>query len=114
MQLLLPMLTYYEGPRPVSPEVLAGVLTYREAVRVCWQLRTRRNMTQRVLAEESLLYASHVTDYLSDKDAKRELPAKHVAAFEVACGNRVISQWLAREAHLTILEQFLEPKRATA
>jgi hypothetical protein len=32
--------------------------------------------------------------------------------FEIACGNRFISQWLARQAKLTILEQFIEPRRA--
>ena len=59
-QLMLPMLTVYSGPRLVSAEVLAGVLTYREAVRSCWQLRTRRQLTQRALAEEAGLYASHL------------------------------------------------------
>lgn len=112
MQLNLPMLTYYAGPRLISQEVLAGVLSYREAVRVCWELRNRRHLTRRVLAEEAGLYASHVSDYLSDQDEKRELPAKHIAAFEVACGNRAISQWLARQANLTILEQFIERRAA--
>ncbi|MGH8647617.1 MAG: hypothetical protein ACREX4_25390, partial [Gammaproteobacteria bacterium] len=68
MQLNLPMLTYYEGPRLISQEVLAGILTYRDAVRVCWDLRSRRNLTRRALAEEAALYASHVSDYLSDDD----------------------------------------------
>lgn len=112
MQLNLPMLTYYQGPRLISPEVMAAVLSYRDAVRVCWDLRTRRHMTQRTLAEEAGLYASHVSDYLHPDDSKRELPAKHIAAFEVACGNRAITQWLASQAHLTILEQFIETRRA--
>lgn len=114
MQLQLPMLTYYTGPRLVSPEILAAVLSYRDAVRVCWQLRSRRNLTRRALAEEAGLYASHVSDYLSELETKRELPAKHIAAMEVACGNRVITQWLAQQAKLTILEQFIEPQRVAA
>jgi hypothetical protein len=112
MQLNLPMITYYEGPRLISQEVLAGITTYREAVRVCWDLRTRRQLVRRTLAEEASLYASHVSDYLSDDDSRRELPAKHIAAFEVACGNRAVSQWLAKQAHLTILEQFIDQRRA--
>ena len=112
MQLNLPMLTYYQGPRLVAPDVIAAVLSYREAVRVCWDLRTRRNLTKARLAEEAALYASHVSDYLSANDDKRELPAKRIAAFEEACGNRVISQWLARQANLTILEQFIERRAA--
>lgn len=112
MQLNLPMITYYEGPRLISQEVLSAVLTYRDAVRVCWDLRTRRQLARRTLAEEANLYASHVSDYLSEDDSKRELPAKHIAAFEVVCGNRAISQWLAKQAHLTILEQFIDQRRA--
>jgi hypothetical protein len=34
-----------------------------------------------------------------------------VNAFEVACGNRLISQWLALQANLTILEQYIPSAR---
>lgn len=112
MQLNLPMLTYYNGPRLVSQEVVAAVLTYREAVLTCWDLRTRRGMTKAVLAEEVGLYASHLSDYLNPHPNKRELPAKHIAKFEESCGNRVISQWLAKQANLTILEAFIERRAA--
>jgi len=111
MQLTLPMITYYEGPRLVSQEVLDAILTYRDAVRACWDLRTRRNLTKRALAEKVGCYASHLSDYISEDPSKRELPAKHVAAFEVECGNRVITQWLNKQAHVTILEQFIERRR---
>lgn len=106
-QLTLPMLTVYTGPRLVDLEIVDACHTYRDAVCCCWDLRTRRNLTQRVLAEEAGLYASHVSDYLSTLHAKRDLPAKHVNGFELCCGNRMISQWLARQAGLTILEQFI-------
>lgn len=112
MQLDLPMLTYYQGPRFVSAEVMAGVLSYRDAVRTCWQLRTRRNMTLRQLAEEAALYASHASDYVSADAAKRELPAKHIDAFEIVCGNRVITQWDMARKHLTVLESLIEQRRA--
>lgn len=106
-QLTLPMLTLYTGPRLVDLEIVDACRTYREAVRACWNLRTRRNLTRRQLAEEASLYASHVSDYLSEQDLKRELPARYVNNFELACGNRFISQWLARQANLTILEQYI-------
>lgn len=108
------MLTYYTGPRLVPQDVVAGVATYRDAVRMCWQMRQRTSLTRRALAEEAGLYASHVSDYLSEEDSRRELPAKHIAAMEVACGNRMITQWLARQANLTILEQFIQPQREAA
>lgn len=112
MQLALPMLTYYDGPRLLTPEELVGVSTFRAAVLLCWEKRTRKHLTQRLLAMEAELYASHVSDYLSEDPAKRELPAKHVAKFEEACGNRAISQWLAGRANLTILETFIARRAA--
>lgn len=111
-QIKLPMLTYYEGPTLVEQEVLEPIKTYREAVQTCWRLRKHRQMTGRALAEESGIYASHLSDYLSDDQLKRELPAKHIEAFEVACGNRVITQWLAAQANLTILEALIARRAA--
>lgn len=112
-QLTLPMLTVYEGPALVSIDAVAACNTYRDAVlRACWLTKRRTSMTKRVLAEETGCYPSHITDYLSDNPERRELPAKHIAAFEVSCGNRLISQWLARQANLTILEQFIQARAA--
>ncbi|MFC5498149.1 hypothetical protein ACFPOE_11435 [Caenimonas terrae] len=111
-QIPLPMLTYYTGPCLVSSEIVAAAKSYRDAVRACWHLRTRRSLTKRALAEEAVLYASHVSDYVSDNNNKRELPARYINAFEIACGNRFISQWLARQARLTIFEELLEQRRA--
>jgi hypothetical protein len=51
---------------------------------------------------------------VSDAHDKRELPAKHVNDFEIACGNRMISQWLNRQANLTIMEQFIAGARRFA
>ncbi len=65
-------------------------------------------MTRAQLAEETGCYASHITDYLSENTDKRELPAKHTAAFEVSCGNRAITQWLTKQADLTILETYTQ------
>jgi hypothetical protein len=103
-QLGLPMLTVYEGPRLVDAEVVAACKTYREAVRACWDMRTRRNLTKRKLAEDAGLYASHVTDYLSDKPSKRDLPADRINDFELQCGNRLVSQWMARRSQLPVMD----------
>jgi hypothetical protein len=114
MQLSLPMLTVYEGPKLVDLELVKACRTYRDAVRACWMLRTRRSLTQALLAEETGCYSSHVCDYISESEAKRELPAKRIEAFERSCGNRLISQWLALQANLTILEQFIPAARWAA
>lgn len=111
-QLRLPMLTVYEGPRLVGLELVDACRTYRDAVRACWDLRTRRNLTHRQLAVEAGLYASHVSDYLSDRPGKRNLPAEHINNFELARSNRLVSQWMARQAHLTILEQYMDRRIA--
>ncbi len=111
-QLQLPMLTHYVGPRLINQELVLACRTYREAVCACWDMRTRRGLTKRALAEGAGLYASHVSDYISIDDSKRELPAKHINAFEIECGNRFITQWLARQASLTILEQFIDRRLA--
>lgn len=113
-QLRLPMLTVYSGPRLVDRETVDACRSYRDSVRMCWEMRTRRLLKKRALAEEAGLYASHVTDYLSDRPAKRSLPADKINAFELACGNRMVSQWLARQASLTILEQFIQPAKVAA
>lgn len=123
-QLGLPMLTVYEGPRLVEPELVASCATYRQAVRACWMNRTRQSLKPRGLAEEINGYASHVTDYLNadDKPHRRDLPAKKINDFEIACGNRLITQWIARQAHLAVvhdaemavLEEFMQRTRRAA
>lgn len=112
MQLTLPMLTYYAGPALVDVELVNACRSYREAVRACWDRRTRRALTRRGLAEAAGLYPSHVSDYLSSDDNKRDLPARKINDFEIECGNRFVSQWLARQANLTILEQFIDRRAA--
>lgn len=87
--------------------------TYRDAVRLCWAMRRIKGMTKRMLAAEAGLYHPHVSDYLSDDETKRELPAKYIKAFEAVCGNSAISQWLAAQSKLTVLEE-LQAQRMAA
>lgn len=95
----------------VPPEVVMGVRTYRHACRLAWKLRFVRNLTRRTLAEVAGLYTSHVSDYFSVHDNRRELPAKHIAAVEAVLGNAVISQYLAQQSKLTVLEEMQAARR---
>lgn len=101
--------------RPFLPRAdIAECQTYRDAVRLAWACRTRRQMSKRQLAEECGLYAPHVSDYLNDdatyaNGKKRlDLPACAIPAFELVVGNRAISQFLMRLGALTIMEEVIQ------
>ena len=94
----------------LPPEVVMGLRSYRHACRLAWRLR-RTRMTQRTLAELAGLYASHVSEYFSVHERKRELPAKHIAAVELVVGNTAISQYLAQQSKLTVLEEMQAARR---
>lgn len=104
-QLQLPLLGRLDAPSVVPDANVKACETYRDAVRLCWALRRVRAMTSLTLAEAAGFPANHRSDYLSDDDSKRELPAKYIKAFEAVCGNTAISQWIARGAKLTVLEE---------
>lgn len=89
----------------VPPAVVMSIRSYRHACRLAWKLRRVRNLTRRTLAECADLYTSHVSDYFSVHENKRELPARHIAAVEAVLGNTVISQYLAQQSKLTVLEE---------
>ncbi|MDN7490553.1 hypothetical protein QZM35_22845 [Burkholderia sp. AU45274] len=42
----------------------------------------------------------------------RNLPAEKIDAFEAAVGNKVITQWKARTAGLTIMEEVIAARAA--
>lgn len=88
----------------VPAEVVMGLRTYRHACRLAWKLRNPR-ITQRTLAELAGLYPSHVSDYFSVHAGRRELPAKCIGLAENVLGNTVISQWIAQQSKLTVLEE---------
>lgn len=110
--LALPLLGgVVQAQRLVVPaSVVMGLPTYRHACRLAFKLRQPR-ITQRTLAEAAGLYTSHVSDYFSVHDSRRELPARHVAMVESVLGNTVISQWLAQQSKLTVLEE-MQAERA--
>lgn len=97
----------------VPPQVVMGLRSYRHACRMAWKLRRVRNLTYRSLAEQvDGLYLSHVSDYFSRHEHRRELPARQVGPVERVLGNTVISQWLAQQSQLTVLEEMQAARRA--
>jgi hypothetical protein len=100
--------------RALPSAAIAGLTDYRHACRLAWKLRQVKGMTRRTLAEVAGLYASHVSDYFSVNEAKRDLPADRIAAVEAVLGNSVISQFLARQCGLTVLEELNADRRAAA
>jgi hypothetical protein len=103
----LPLLGRMEGPAIVPTEIMRTVRTYRQAVRLCWQLRRLRNLTFRQLAAEADLPHQHASDYFNADDSKhrRDLPGDRVAAVEAVLGNTAVSQWHAGQALLTVIEE---------
>ena len=113
-QLELPMLTVYHGPSFISRDALAGLVTYRDAVRYCWDHRTRRHLTQKAMARAIGAYQAHLSDYVRPKPGKRDLPAGLMVAFERQCGVMAITQWHNRQAGLTIMEEVVDHQRRLA
>lgn len=112
-QLPLLLLCRLDAPSVVPTQAIKACATYREAVKLCWTHRRIRNMTCARLAEEAGLYAPHVTGYLNDFARNlRDLPAAKVPAFELACGNTAVSQWLAMQAQLTVAEEAIADRQA--
>ena len=95
----------------LPPGAVMGLKSWRHACRLAWKLRHPR-ITQRTLAElVPGLYQSHVSDYFSIRPERRELPAKHVASVEAVLGNTVMSQYLAQQSGLTVLEEMQAARR---
>ena len=104
-QIALPLLCRLDAPSVVAPHLISQCKTYRDAVKLCWELRRVKNMTQQRLAEEAGLYAPHVTCYLRDGARQRDLPGHAVRQFEWVCGNTAISQFHNIGAKLTVVEE---------
>jgi hypothetical protein len=109
-----PLLGRLDAPSAAPSQWIRHAKTYRQAVRLAWQLRRVQAMTRQQLATEAELYPQHVTDYLADDDKpqRRDLPADKVAAFEAVVGNTVVSQWIASRSQLTVLEELQATKVA--
>ena len=104
-----------EGPSVVPVQYVQQCRTWREAVRLSWALRRVHYMTFAQLAAEAGLYHQHVSDYLNpdDKPGRRDLPPEKVPAWNAGVGNTLLTQWLAAQDHLTVLEE-MQATRAAA
>lgn len=86
----------------IDAETIAALSSYRQACQLAWEMRHRPRMTLRQLSEEAGLYPSHATDYFSDNESRRELPARRIADVERVLGNTAISQWMAHQSGLPL------------
>jgi flagellar biosynthesis chaperone FliJ len=106
-QLEFPLMGRIDAPSVAPQQWIRMAKTYRQAVRLAWKLKRVSKMTRQQLASEADLYPQHVTDYLheDDKPSRRDLPAEALPRFESVIGNTLVSQWLAAQSQLTVLEQ---------
>lgn len=107
----LPLMGRLDGPSIVHPDVVAQFDSYRDAVRYCFMHRRTSGMCRRLIAALAEMPPQHIGEYLSEDTTKREMPAKYIPAFESVCGNSAVSQWLALQANLTVMEE-LQARRA--
>ena len=117
-QLELKLLGRIDGPSVVPADEINKISSYREACVACWLHRRVKSMTKATLAEVTGMHPSHLSDYLnpSGVDGRgrdlREMPGKYVPAFEHAAGNTFVSQWLAVQSKLTVLEAMIAARDA--
>lgn len=117
-QELMGLMGMVDSAKAVPHSAVAKINTYRDAVRMCWIHRRAQRMTQNTLAELAGMYPQHVTDYLCDsgKDRhgkdRRDMPAKYIKEFEAVTGNTFVSQWLAHQSGLTVLESIIADRKA--
>lgn len=111
----LALLGRLDGPSVAPRHVVALAKTYRDAVRLAWANKRVHYATLRQLAAETGIPPQHVSDYLNndDKPTRRSLPPDLIGAFEAFVGNTIVSQWLAQQAKLTVLEE-MQASRACA
>jgi len=107
MQQELRLLGRLDGPSVAPHHLVDMCATYRDAVRMCWEYLRIKGMTRRGLCEVAGLCPQHVSDYFNpdNNPTRRDLPANFIAAFESACGNTLVSQWIAKASRLTIFEE---------
>lgn len=103
----LPLMGRLDGPSVVPFHYVQRCKTYREAVRESWRLRRVSYMTQAQLASEAEVPRQHVSDYINpdDKPGRRDLPPEAIRRWNGVVGNTLVSQWVAHQDRLTVLEQ---------
>lgn len=109
-----------EGPAVVPASLIKKIKSYRDVCRLALANSRVKNMTRATICERTGMRPSHASDYFSDRDLDdrghemRDMPAKYIPAFEEAVGNTFVSQWIAMQSQLTILEAQIAEQKATA
>jgi hypothetical protein len=118
MQMDLALMGRIDEAGVVPHSLIVQIADYREAVRMCWIYRRAQRMTQETLAERVPgMYASHVSDYLDVNEftkngqKRRSLPAHLIRDFRAACGNKIVTQWLAHQEGLTVMESVINERK---
>jgi hypothetical protein len=99
--------------RFLPKEAIAACVTYRDAVRLAWENRAMRGMTQRTLAEHLEIPGSHLSNMLckdgvdANGKPRQDLPARLIADYQRVLGNWAVSQWMNRQTRLTIMEEVI-------
>jgi hypothetical protein len=89
------------GVAIVAPNLVAQCATYRDAVRLCFSLRNVTTLCARSVSEACGAHPPHMSEYLAHQ-GRRDMPAKYATAFQIACGNSAISQWMAQQLGLEV------------
>ena len=113
-QLEFPLLGRIDAPSVAPEQWVRHAKTYRDVVRLAWTLRRAKGAKAVDMCRDKGFHAQHASDWLAkdDKPSRRSLPAPHIPAFEDFVGNVLVSQWLARHAKLTVLEEITATKQA--
>ena len=103
-----------DAPSVAPEQWVRSAKTYREAVRLAWELRRVKGARPADLARDCGFLAQHVGDWLNpdDKKTRRSLPGNCITEFNGYVGNTLVSQWLARGDQLTVLEEITATKAA--
>ncbi|AHG63163.1 hypothetical protein [Advenella mimigardefordensis] len=110
----LPLIGPVNPPTFASEAEMSLCKSYRDAVRLSWQLKARKKMTKALAAEHAGLYPSHVSDYLhiDDNPRRRDLPMDKVRDWCLVVGNWVVLQYITRDAQLNIMEEMIAQRAA--
>ena len=105
-------------PSKYAPSsVIEAFNSYRDAVVWGWENRPHRGKNdpqdQSMFARNAGVYAPHMSRFVSrTSKAPMDLHPDLIGEFESYIGWRVITQYLAKRANVTLMEEVIEQRRA--
>lgn len=114
----MPFFMKTEPARFVDSETVSGWTCYRDAVVWCWANRPKdKGMNdqddQATFARRSGAYTSHMSRFVSPSSkAPMELRPDLIPSFEAYTGWRGVTQYLAKQSSVTLMEEVIEQRRA--